>query len=160
MCYVALHAGAILVSVFTPTLEMVEFEPLFREFAERKRAAGQVCKYAIGCCLLFMLFGMLLRCVRRSVHKCTTCTTCPGICILPDLPNSIGSDYFTCLLMIQEVPEVFFVDDPKLFGTLGKVFPNAKLVHDGWHLEDRYSRCMPPNNTLKGIPFYFLVSYC
>lgn len=52
--------------------------------------------------------------------------------------------------MIQEVPEVFFVDDPKLFGTLGKVFPNAKLVQDGWHLEDRYSRCIPPNNTLKG----------
>lgn len=42
------------------------------------------------------------------------------------------------------------MDDPKLFGALSHVFPHAKLVQDGWHLEDRYSRAIPANNTLKG----------
>lgn len=51
---------------------------------------------------------------------------------------------------MQPLPEVVYVDDPKLFGVLAQAFPGAKLVQDGFHLLDRFSRAIPATNTLKG----------
>lgn len=42
------------------------------------------------------------------------------------------------------------MDDPRMFGLLGQMFPGAQLVQDAFHLLDRLSRAIPATNTMKG----------
>jgi len=51
---------------------------------------------------------------------------------------------------VQPAIDVIYVDNPKLFGVLTDIFPNAKLVQDNFHVMDRFSRAIPPDNTQKG----------
>jgi hypothetical protein len=48
-----------------------------------------------------------------------------------------------------QLPQVVYVDDPRMFGLLGQMFPGAQLVQDAFHLLDRFSRTIPATNTLK-----------
>lgn len=50
----------------------------------------------------------------------------------------------------MQLPQVVYVDDPRMFALLGQMFPGARLVQDAFHLLDRFSRAIPANNTLKG----------
>jgi hypothetical protein len=49
-----------------------------------------------------------------------------------------------------QLPQVVYVDDPRMFRLLGQMFPGAQLVQDAFHLLDRFSRAIPATNTLKG----------
>ena len=55
---------------------------------------------------------------------------------------------FAALLL--QLPQVVYVDDPRMFGLLAQMFPDAQLVQDAFHLLDRFSRAIPATNTLKG----------
>jgi hypothetical protein len=57
----------------------------------------------------------------------------------------------------MQLPQVVYVDDPRMFQLLTQMFPGAQLVQDAFHLLDRFSRAIPASNTLKGEQTYLLL---
>lgn len=54
------------------------------------------------------------------------------------------------VVLVTQLPQVVYVDDPRMFQLLTQMFPGAQLVQDAFHLLDRFSRAIPASNTLKG----------
>jgi hypothetical protein len=47
---------------------------------------------------------------------------------------------------------VIYVDDPRAFRALKRVWPEARICQDAFHLIDRFSREIDADNSLKGKP--------
>jgi hypothetical protein len=54
--------------------------------------------------------------------------------------------------VVQAAFAVIYVDDPRAFRALKRVWPEARIVQDPFHLIDRFSREIDADNSLKGKP--------